>query len=375
MRVTDLFGFECSKLNMLSELLVNSLNEQLHYFYLQKTFTWETLDLTDNEIEFTPFTFYDNKTTLERILKKPDDLVSLIDDASKNQQDGRYIIENLKSFEKSEIKAVSSVEFSITHYTGTVVYNATEIPDKNRDFLPPEIIEVLRSSENSPIKLMFTNKLNKMGNVTISFGNENIRRKIISSSSSSEDENKELTHQYSQIKRMRTLATTFRAVSLDLLKELSVGGSGGGTHFISCIRSNLKNTPWTFNSEIVRQQIKALAVTETAKERQNGYPCRISFSEFLKRYQFLAFDFDENVEITKDNCRLLLVRLKLEDWVIGKSKVFLKYFHEEYLSRAYETKVKKVVKIQSIIRSYLVKRRLLKSEINYGKCLENGLYK
>lgn len=54
---------------------------------------------------------------------------------------------------------------------------------------------------------------------------------------------------------------------------------------------------------------------------------------FLFRYQFLAFDFDETVDITKENCRLLLVRLKMEGWVIGKSKVFLKYYNEEYLAR------------------------------------------
>lgn len=353
---------------MLSELLVNCFNEQIHYFYLQKIFTWEVLDLKDDEINFVPFTFYDNKPTLERILKKPDDLVSLIDDASKKQRDGKYIIENLKNFEKNQINAISPTEFSITHYTGTVVYDAKEIPDKNRDFLPPEVIEVLRSSENTIVRMIFTNKLNKMGNVVSSFGDEAKTRITISSSSSSEDENKELAHQYSQIKRMRTVAATFRSVSLDLLKELSIGGSGSGTHFVRCIRSNLESMPWSFNCEIVRQQIKALAVTETAKERQNGYPFRISFPEFLKRYQFLAFDFDETVEITKDNCRLLLIRLKLEDWMIGKSKVFLKYFHEEYLSRAYENKVKKVVKIQSIIRSYLVKRRLSKNEISNGKC-------
>jgi myosin-3 len=51
------------------------------------------------------------------------------------------------------------------------------------------------------------------------------------------------------------------------------------------------------------------------------------------RYKFLAFDFDETVDVTKDNSRLLLVRLKLEGWVIGKSKVFLKYYNEEYLAR------------------------------------------
>lgn len=55
---------------------------------------------------------------------------------------------------------------------------------------------------------------------------------------------------------------------------------------------------------------------------------RISF-----RYKFLAFDFDEPVEVTRENCRLLLIRLKMEGWIIGKNKVFLRYYDKEYLSR------------------------------------------
>lgn len=53
----------------------------------------------------------------------------------------------------------------------------------------------------------------------------------------------------------------------------------------------------------------------------------------MYRYKFLAFDFYENVEVTKENCRLLLIRLKMEGWLIGKTKVFLRYYNEEYLSR------------------------------------------
>ena len=63
--------------------------------------------------------------------------------------------------------------------------------------------------------------------------------------------------------------------------------------------------------------------------------CHVQMALFnsCSRYKFLAFDFDESVDITKDNCRLLLIRLKMEGWVLGKTKVFLKYYHEEYLSR------------------------------------------
>lgn len=76
------------------------------------------------------------------------------------------------------------------------------------------------------------------------------------------------------------------------------------------------------------------------------------------RYKFLAFDFDENVDLTKDNCRLLLIRLKMEGWVIGTSKVFLKYYNEEYLARLYENQVKKIIKVQSMMRAFLAKKSL-----------------
>ena len=84
------------------------------------------------------------------------------------------------------------------------------------------------------------------------------------------------------------------------------------------------------------------------------------------RYKFLAFDFDENVEMTQDNCRLLLVRLKMEGWIIGKSKVFLKYYNEEYLSRLYETQVKKIVKVQCMMRAFLARKTIASKTTRYA---------
>lgn len=54
----------------------------------------------------------------------------------------------------------------MSHYTGRVTYNTASFPEMNRDFVPPEIIESLRSSQDPHIRLMFTNQLNKCGNLT-----------------------------------------------------------------------------------------------------------------------------------------------------------------------------------------------------------------
>lgn len=56
-----------------------------------------------------------------------------------------------------------------------------------------------------------------------------------------------LSHgQYSQVHKMRTLSSVFRATSLEILKGLSVGGNSGNTHFVRCIRADLEYNPRGF---------------------------------------------------------------------------------------------------------------------------------
>lgn len=90
--------------------------------------------------------------------------------------------------------------------------------------------------------------------------------------------------QFSQVHRMRTAAATYRATSLEILKQLSIGPGSGGTHYVRCIRSDLSDNPKGFQTEVVRQQLRALAILDTAKARQSGFPSRIPFAEFIRRY-------------------------------------------------------------------------------------------
>lgn len=83
---------------------------------------------------------------------------------------------------------------------------------------------------------------------------------------------------------MRTAAATYRAASLEILKQLSIGPGSGGTHYVRCIRSDLSDNPRGFQTEVVRQQLRALSILDTAKARQSGFPSRIPFAEFIRRY-------------------------------------------------------------------------------------------
>lgn len=78
--------------------------------------------------------------------------------------------------------------------------------------------------------------------------------------------------------------------------------------------------------------------------------------------------------MTKDNCRLLLIRLKMEGWIIGKTKVFLKYYNEEYLSRLYEVQVRKIIKVQCMMRAFLARKNIASKITNIKKELGEQMY-
>ncbi|KAK0157852.1 hypothetical protein PV328_011542 [Microctonus aethiopoides] len=383
--ILDLFGFECFAVNRLEQLIVNTMNEQLQCYYNQRIFAWEMQEQEEEEIPLQHFHYYNNREAIEQLMGRDYGLFEILDRASRQLQDAQYILEKVKEKSKGmHIKAINYHEFTVAHYTGKVVYNAGDIVEKNRDFVSPEIINTMRLSQSEMIKEMFTNQLTKSGNLTIIVNDQkevpkkqmkNTRGFVIQEPAKLRKYNSSSRGQYSQSRKMRTCSSVFRSTSLELLKNLSISSGHGGTHFIRCIRADLKGHPREFYREVVRQQIRALGLLDTAKARQRGYPHRIPFQEFLRRYKFLAFDFEENVEMTKDNCRLLLIRLKIEGWIIGKTKVFLKYYNEEYLSRLYEIQVRKIVKIQCMMRSFLARKKLnrvaqKKKEISKKKSIQ-----
>lgn len=130
----------------------------------------------------------------------------------------------------------------------------------------------------------------------------------------------------------------------------------GNPWFIRCIKPNDIKAAKNYDTAKVVKQLRYTGVMETIKIRQNGYSHRIVFGDFLKRYCFLGFGFNERVVANRDSCRLLLMRLKMEGWALGKSKVFLKYFHIEQLSKLYEERVRKIVVAQSCVRRWIAMR-------------------
>lgn len=155
----------------------------------------------------------------------------------------------------------------------------------------------------------------------------------------------------SQSRAQQTVASYFRYSLMDLLQKMV----DGSPQFVRCIKPNDMKRANCFVPQKVINQLRYTGVLETIRIRRHGFSHRYTFAEFLKRYCFLSFGFDEKVIINQENCRLLLMRLKMDGWALGKSKVFLKYYHVEYLRKVFEEQVRKIVIVQACVRRWLAK--------------------
>ncbi|ROT73552.1 putative myosin-IIIb isoform X1 [Penaeus vannamei] len=303
--------------------------------------------------------FADNRPILDMFLAKPMGLLALLDEESRFPQANKFH-SNVKSQFYVKPKA-QSLDFTIRHFAGKVSYNAEKFLEKNKNFLPTEVIQLFRQSAHDVIRFLFQCPLTKTGNLYYATPRASPRSTISDRPKSRQGSTKT---QYdsrglaSQTKAQQTVATYFRYSLMDLLQKMV----NGTPHFVRCIKPNDEKLPDKFDAKKVQRQLRYAGVMETVRIRQHGYSHRIPFAEFLRRYCFLAFNFDERVTASKDNCRLLLIRLKMDGWAIGKTKVFLKYYHVEYLAKMYEKQIRRVIQVQACVRRWLARVRYQKQK-------------
>ncbi|XP_011865309.1 PREDICTED: myosin-IIIb-like isoform X1 [Vollenhovia emeryi] len=355
----DIFGFENFPRNSFEQLCINIANEQIQYYFNQHIFTWEQQEYMAEGIPVDLVEFSDNRPVLDMLLSKPMGLLALLDEESRfPRATNRSLIEKFHNNIKSKFYVrpkSDAVCFAIHHFAGRVVYQAEGFLEKNRNFLPPEVIQLVRQSQYDMVRFLFQCPITKTGNLYSAL-QENDSRK--SQSNQSTKERYSSRGLASQSRAQQTVATYFRYSLMDLLQKMV----SGSPQFVRCIKPNDSRSPRFYDKVKVVKQLRYTGVLETIRIRQNGFSHRIPFNEFLKRYCFLAFGYDERVIANRDNCRLLLLRLKMDGWALGKTKVFLKYYHVEFLSKLYEEQLRKIIVVQACVRRWLAKMRFKKKK-------------
>uniref|UniRef100_G1MRS5 Uncharacterized protein n=1 Tax=Meleagris gallopavo TaxID=9103 RepID=G1MRS5_MELGA len=326
----DIFGFENFSNNSFEQLCINIANEHLQQFFVHHVFKLEQEEYLAEHITWNNIDFTDNRQALEVIALKPMNIISLIDEESKFPKgtDATMLIKINSLHGKSRVyippKSDHDTKFGINHFAGAVFYESKDFLEKNRDTLSANVMQVVHSSKNKFLKEIF-------------------QQTACAYSSQGLD----------TTKRLSTLGGQFKQSLEKLMKILGQCQP----YFIRCIKPNDYKKPLLFDRELCIKQLRYSGMMETIRIRKAGYPVRYTFEEFFERYRVLLPR--SALEPVKNDARQCCIRIseavlgKDESWQAGKTKIFLKDYHDTILElERQKILTDKVLLIQKVMRGF-----------------------
>ncbi|KAI6652104.1 Myosin-IIIb [Oopsacas minuta] len=392
--ILDIFGFENFKKNSLEQMNINIANEQLQYFFNQHIFALEQAEYAKEGINLNTFSFTNNQPILDMLLKKPVGLLALLDDESKfsSATDHSLITKFHSHYSRSKhyIRPKSNhPTFGIVHYAGKVSYSGIGFLQKNRDTLQSSAVTLLRESRDDLILELFSDKFIAGGSLlaektsTASKASRS-RLKYFATGDSHKSGREGQGIPSGQpnpasLVRNQTVSTHFR----NSLRELMVKIESAQPHFIRCIDPNGTKTPKLFLPHKVVEQLRYTGVLETCKIRKEGYSHRMLFEEFIERYKVLDLGYGQKVNRPFANCAQILETTRIRGYQLGRSKVFLKYYHVEELNEMVKRYKKYAITLQRFVRGFLARRlrdRIIwntnnKASSVIGRCVRAWLFR
>ena len=368
--VLDIFGFENFKVNYFEQLCIDTANEQLQFYFNQHIFAWEVDEYKAESIPLENIEFVNNKHICDLLLRRPGGIFSLLDEESSfPRADDETFLEKIKTHCKNSEDVLKfprgrDLNFTIRHFAGDVEYSCQDILEKNRDTLSDNIVQLLETCDHYLIRELFTKtSLTRIGNVQIKSKylncpkrSHSVKRTWGRSTNRTHSVRRPMQNKSSKVGGSfviggppPTVGLMFRNSLCDLMEKML----SCTPHFIRCIKPNQRSFPGEVEQNFIERQLRSTGVLETVRIRQTGYSFRPDFSTFLRNYGHLVFPYTSNPQASKENCSKVLNRLGIDDWMMGKTKVFLKYYHSTQLDKLKEDQLMRIITAQRAVRSYL----------------------
>lgn len=290
--VLDIYGFESFKHNSFEQFCINFANEKLQQHFNEHVFKMEQEEYRREEINWSYIEFIDNQDVLDLIEKKPIGIIALLDEAcmfpkSTHATFSTKLFQNFRAHPRLEKAKFSETDFTISHYAGKVTYQTNTFLDKNRDYVVVEHCNLLSSSKCPFVAGLFP---------------------VLS------EESSRSSYKFSSV------ASRFKQQLQALMETLN----STEPHYIRCVKPNSLNRPQKFENPSILHQLRCGGVLEAVRISLAGYPTRRTYSDFVDRFGLLALEFmDESYE-EKALTEKILRKLKLENFQLGRTKVFLR---------------------------------------------------
>ncbi|XP_019443077.1 PREDICTED: myosin-17-like isoform X2 [Lupinus angustifolius] len=289
--VLDIYGFESFKFNSFEQFCINFTNEKLQQHFNQHVFKMEQEEYTKEEIDWSYIEFIDNQDVLDLIEKKPGGIISLLDEAcmfpkSTHETFSQKLYQTFKNNKRFIKPKLSRTSFTISHYAGEVTYLADLFLDKNKDYVVAEHQDLLTASKCSFAASLFP---------------------------PSPDES-------SKSSKFSSIGSRFKLQLQSLMETLN----STEPHYIRCVKPNNVLKPAIFENINIMQQLRCGGVLEAIRISCAGYPTRRTFYEFLNRFGVLAPQVLDGNSDDKVACQMILDKVGMKGYQIGKTKVFLR---------------------------------------------------
>ncbi|KAK9081486.1 hypothetical protein Syun_030810 [Stephania yunnanensis] len=290
--VLDIYGFECFTNNSFEQFCINFANEKLQQHFNEHVFKMEQDEYSKEEINWSYIEFIDNQDVLDLIEKKPIGVISLLDEAcmfpkSTHGTFATKLFQSLQTHPRLGKTKFSETDFTISHYAGKVAYQTDSFLDKNRDYVVVEHCNLLSSSKCPFVAGLFP-----------ALPEESLRSSY----------------------KFSSVSTRFKQQLQALMETLNTTEP----HYIRCVKPNSFNRPQKFENQSVLHQLRCGGVLEAVRISLAGYPTRRTYSEFVDRFGLLVPELMDRSYDDKALTEGILKKLKLENFQLGKAKVFLR---------------------------------------------------
>uniref|UniRef100_A0A8C5LLH3 Unconventional myosin-XIX n=1 Tax=Leptobrachium leishanense TaxID=445787 RepID=A0A8C5LLH3_9ANUR len=258
----DVYGFESFPQNNLEQLCINYANEKLQQHFVMHYLKAQQDEYAAEGLEWSFISYQDNQSCVDLLDGSPVSIFSLLNeecrlnrssDAAQLQSRIEKALSHNKCIGRDKFNKLPN--FIISHYAGKVQYQLEDMPEKNKDPVPPELLQLLQESEDPLLKKLFPAESSKAVD-----GNPQTRIAVV------------------------TVVSKFKG-SLESLMQILQSTT---PHYIRCIKPNMECKAMEFKKEEVLTQLEACGIVETINISAAGFPIRISFQSFLGRYGIIA---------------------------------------------------------------------------------------
>ena len=249
--ILDIFGFEIFEFNSLEQLCINFTNEMLQQHFNNNTFKLEEKLYKVEGIDVPHIDFIDNAPMIELLTEPKHGVLPMLDEELRipGGSDKNFLHKLEEKQAKNPVynrcpKLRNS--FGVQHYAGAVNYDVTSFLDKNRDTLTADLLELLQASESPFLKLLYPPDA-----------------------------------QQSTAQRKHSLVHQFQKQLNDLMRALYQTSP----HYIRCIKPNNEKKALVMVPRNTYEQLTYAGVFEAVAIRKQGFPFRLSHTDFVSRYK------------------------------------------------------------------------------------------